>query len=71
MNAFQVGKNYATRTIGHQNCVVTVTVVKRTPKKITSSSGKTFRVWQYQGVERVKPLGSYSMALIVSAYQIE
>ena len=71
MNAFQVGKTYAARTIGDQNCAVTVTVVKRTLKTITSSGGKTFRVSEWQGVEQVKPWGTYSMAPIVSADQVQ
>ena len=71
MNTFQVGKTYAARTIGDKNCVVTVTVAKRTPKTITASSGKTFRFSEWQGVEQVKPWGTYSMAPIVSADQVQ
>lgn len=64
---FTVGATYATRSIGDHNCIIRVTVAKRTAKTITTTGGKTLRVSEYQGEEQVKPWGSYSMAPIVGA----
>ena len=64
---FQTGKTYATRSICDHNCIIRVTVAKRTAKTITTGEGKTLRISAYGGAERVKPWGSYSMAPIVTA----
>ncbi len=71
MHTFEAGKSYATRSICDSNCIVRVTVAKRTAKTITTDSGKTLRISEWQGVEQVKPWGSYSMAPIVGADQAE
>lgn len=69
---FQAGKTYATRSVCDHNCIIRVTVAKRTAKTITTTAGKTLRiaVSPFDGVEQVKPWGSYSMAPIVSADKV-
>lgn len=64
---FQTGKTYITRSACDHNCVISVTVAKRTAKTLTTTDGKTLRVGVYDGAEFVKPWGSYSMAPIVRA----
>jgi hypothetical protein len=69
---FQVGKSYFTRSIGDHDCVFQFQVLSRTAKtiKINDLHGnglKTLRISLWEGVEQVKPLGSYSMAPIISA----
>jgi len=64
---FEAGKTYATRSICDHNCIIRVTVTKRTAKTITTTENKTFRISTYGGAERVKPWGSHSMAPIVTA----
>jgi hypothetical protein len=67
MTTFQIGKTYTARSACDHNCIFTVTVARRTAKTITTSSGKTLRIGQYDGAEFVRPLGTYSMAPIVRA----
>ena len=67
MQTFQVGATYATRSICDHECVIRVTVASRTAKTIKTTEGKTLRISEYDGVELVKPWGSYSMAPIVGA----
>lgn len=67
MKTFEPGKTYTARSICDHNCVISVTVSKRTAKTITTKTGKTLRVAVYDGAEFVKPWGSYSMAPIVRA----
>lgn len=67
MTQFQAGKSYATRSIVNADSWVRITIAKRTAKTITTSEGKTLRVSLYNGVEQVKPWGSYSMCPIVGA----
>jgi hypothetical protein len=65
---FEVGKTYQTRSIGDHNCIISVRIVKRTAKTVTTSEGKTFRPYiDTEGREVVKPWGSYSMSPIVRA----
>lgn len=64
---FQPGKTYQTRSICDSNCIISVTVAKRTAKTITTGEGKTLRIGVFEGAEFVKPWGSYSMAPIVRA----
>ena len=68
---FEVGKSYSTRSICDHECVVRVSVVSRTAKTIRTAEGKSFRVFDYQGVEQVRPWGRYSMAPIVGADDAE
>ena len=67
MTTFQPGKTYTTRSACDHNCIFSVTVIGRTAKTIKTSDGKTLRVGQWDGVEFVRPMGSYSMAPIVRA----
>jgi hypothetical protein len=71
VQTFQAGKTYATRSICDHNCIIGVTVAKRTAKTITTTAGKTLRVSVWQGVEQVKPWGTYSMAPIIDATEIQ
>jgi len=64
---FQPGKTYTARSICDHDCVIAVTVAKRTAKTITTTGGKTLRVGRFDGVEFVRPWGAYSMAPIVRA----
>lgn len=68
MNTFQVGRTYSTRSIGDHDCIITVTVAKRTAKTITTDKGKKLGIrTNYEGAEYVKPWGTYSMAPMVVA----
>lgn len=71
MNTFQVGKTYATRSVCDHNCIISVTVASRTAKTIKTADGKTLRIQEYRGIEQVKPWGSYSMAPIVDATDVQ
>lgn len=64
---FQVGKTYSTRSIGDQNCVFSITVIKRTEKTVTTSEGKLLRIQVDDDIEKVRPLGTYSMAPTIRA----
>jgi len=67
MATFQTGKTYTTRSVCNHDCVVSVVVASRTAKTIKTDKGQTLRVGVHDGVEFVKPWGSYSMAPIVRA----
>jgi len=67
---FEAGKTYKTRLVSdcEQNAILTV--ISRTEKTIKASTEfgvKTLRISLWNGVEQVKPWGSYSMAPIISA----
>lgn len=64
---FEAGKTYQTRSACDHDCIIRVTVAKRTAKTVTTPVGTTFRVSEYQGVEQFRPWGNYSMAPIISA----
>jgi hypothetical protein len=67
---FEVGKTYQTRSICDHNCIVSVTVTKRTAKTVTGTvrgEVKTFRPYVYEGRETLRPWGSYSMCPIIRA----
>ena len=64
---FAANKTYQTRSACDHNCIFEITVASRTEKTIKTTEGKTLRVFVWQGVECVKPLGSYSMAPIIRA----
>ena len=64
---FEAGKTYATRSICDSECIVAVTVARRTAKMLTTREGKSFRISVYDGIEQIKPWGSYSMAPIIQA----
>jgi hypothetical protein len=70
MTKFEVGKTYATRSIGDHNCIFSFTILARTAKTVTVTvHGKTVRrgLSLWNGVEQFKPFGSYSMAAVISA----
>lgn len=67
MAAFQTGSTYTTRSICDHDCIISVVVASRTAKTIKTADGKVLRIALYDGVEFVKPWGSYSMAPIVRA----
>lgn len=70
MSQFKAGSTYQTRSICDADCIISVTVSKRTAKTITTSvmgQTKTLRIGVRDGVEYVKPWGSYSMAPTVTA----
>ena len=67
MMKFEAGKTYTTRSICDHDCIISVTIEKRTAKTVTTSEQKTFRVAEYDGAEFIKPWGSYSMAPIIRA----
>lgn len=69
-HAFVPGSTYWCRSIGDADCIIVVKVLARTRCTVTCETArgvKTFRVSQYNGVEQIKPWGSYSMAPIVGA----
>ena len=70
MKQFEAGKTYTTRSICDHDCVISVTIEKRTAKTVTATvrgKSKTFRVAEYDGAEYIKPWGSYSMAPMIRA----
>lgn len=67
MTKFESGKTYTARSVCDHDCIIRVTVAKRTAKTITTDAGKVLRVAGYDGAEFVRPWGTYSMAPIVRA----
>lgn len=67
---FETGKTYKTRSVCDSDCVIEITIAKRTAKTIITTEGKRLRVAVWEGVESVKPWGSYSMAPIVRADRV-
>lgn len=69
---FAVGQTYWTRSACDHNCIFTFVVVARTAKQVTLSyQGRTFKrgvyTWGTDQTEQCRPLGSYSMAPVLSA----
>ncbi len=79
MEQFEVGKIYTTRSACDHNCIISIKVLRRTAKTITTgtpgmgfkpntSQEKTFRVFTgYQGHEAIMPWGRGSMMPVLSA----
>ncbi len=67
MTKFETGKTYYTRSIVDADTIICVTVAKRTDKTIVTTGDERLRINVRNGVEQVKPWGSYSMAPIVGA----
>jgi hypothetical protein len=70
MSKFETSKTYQTRSICDNNCIFEIEVIKRTAKTITAlvhGKEKTLRIKEWEGVEQVKPFGSYSMCPVISA----
>lgn len=54
VKTFEAGKTYQTRSICDHNCIIAVTIEKRTAKTVTAKvrgEVKTFRVAIYEGAE--------------------
>ena len=64
---FEAGKTYSTRSICDHNCIISITVERRTAKTIRTTEGKTFRISTYNGIEQVLPWGRYSMCPVIGA----
>lgn len=64
---FEAGKTYWTRSVCDSECVITITVAKRTAKFLTTTEGKRLGISSWDGVEHVKPWGTYSMSPTISA----
>jgi hypothetical protein len=67
MVKFETGKTYYTRSVADYDTIVRVTVAKRTDKTIVTAAGDRLKIKIWDGVEQVKPWGSFSMAPIVGA----
>jgi len=67
MTKFEQGKTYFTRSVCDHDCIIRVTVAKRTAKTIVTDEGKRLRISEWNGVEQVSPWGKFSMSPIVSA----
>jgi hypothetical protein len=67
---FQIGRTYATRSIGDYDCIHSFEILARTAKTVTVKvRGEIVRrgVSLYEGCEQFKPFGNYSMAAIIGA----
>jgi len=67
---FQAGQSYLIRFIGDADATATAQVLRRTVKTVRvmlEGEEKNLRVAVVNGVETVKPFGSYSMAPVMSA----
>lgn len=71
LKTFEPGATYWTRSIGDSDCIHRITVAKRTAKFLTTTDGKRLGVSVYDGVERVKPFGTYSMCAVIGADKVE
>lgn len=73
IKAFEVGRTYQCRSIGDYGCVWYFRVVKRTAKTITLEGDTDTpepivrRIYEYEGVEHLRPFGTYSMCPILGA----
>ncbi len=70
MTKFESGKTYATRSICDHDCIISVTIDKRTAKTVTATirgNQKNFRIFEYDGAEFIWPWGKYSMAPLITA----
>lgn len=70
MATFETGKTYWTRSVCDYDCIISITVIKRTAKTITvkiMGEIKSLRVKESSGVEWVRPWGSFSMAPSIHA----
>jgi hypothetical protein len=71
MKQFEINKTYYTRSSCDHNCIIKMTVLKRTAKTITANVDgegvKTFRPYTWRDAEHVRPWGSFSMAPSIDA----
>lgn len=74
ITTFEVGKTYWERSICNYDCIYRITVLSRTAKTIKVREHqeiKTLRIKVRRDVEQVKPHGSYSMAAVIGADQVQ
>lgn len=67
---FEEGKTYATPSICDSAMMVTVTILKRTAKRVTflkNGKPKTVGINIYEGVEQISPWGKYSFSPTIGA----
>jgi hypothetical protein len=67
---FQVGKTYETRSIADYDTIFSFKILARTAKTalITNRGAPVKRgIYVYEGVEQIRPYGTYSMCPIISA----
>jgi hypothetical protein len=67
MTTFTTSRTYSTRSICDYDCIISLTVARRTAKTLTTTAGKTLRITTRDGVESVKPWGTYSMSPVIRA----
>jgi hypothetical protein len=70
MTKFEVGRIYATASMCDSDCIYRFEVIARTKKFLTlREHNETYKrgVYEYEGVERCKPHGTYSMCAIIRA----
>ena len=76
MTKFETNKTYKTRSVCDHNCIISVTIAKRTAKTVTltndkttdiESRGKTYRLREWNNVETFAPWGTYSMSPLIRA----
>lgn len=67
--AFKIGQTYQTRSVCDHDCIISITVAKRTAKFLTTTDGKRLgiKICPFDDVELVMPWGRYSMAPSISA----
>lgn len=58
------------RSIGDYDCIWEYTIIARTDKTVTLNNGSKFRIFIHDGIEKIRPLGKYSMCPILSANHI-
>ena len=72
---FETGKTYATRLTTDHSAIIRFKIHKRTDKTVTITGNlvndpQNFRIYLYEGIEKIRPWGSYSMCPIISADQV-
>lgn len=69
MFKFEVGTTYSTRSLCDHDCIISVTIAKRTPKTVTTTEGKTFRPYfsEHYNAECIMPWGNHSMSPSINA----
>ncbi len=70
-NQFEAGKTYYTKSVCDNDCTFKAYIVSRTAKTVTikmhGHDEITKRISEFCGSETIKPLGSYSMAPVISS----
>lgn len=71
LNTFSVGNTYTTRSICDHDTIITAEVLSRSAKFVTvktqMDSAKRCGIRVIDGVETIRPWGSYSMCPIIRA----